>query len=80
MIEDAARKVKDSLPQDDGQTYRVETPEDQCEDNLEPPFVIAVQGSLESGKTTVIKSLVHHFTKQKVTEVKGTITLRTNKN
>lgn len=50
------------------------------EDDLEPPFVIAVQGSSESGKTTLIKSLVHHFTKQKVTTVRGTITLRTNKN
>lgn len=59
-------------------TYRIE--EDGEEDNLEPPFVIAVQGSMESGKTTLIKSLVYHFTKQKVTEVKGTITLRTNRN
>ena len=59
-------------------TYRIE--EDGEEDNLDPPFVIVVQGSMESGKTTLIKSLVHHFTKQKVTEVKGTITLRTNRN
>lgn len=50
------------------------------EDNLEPPFVIVVQGSLESGKTTLIRSLVQHFTKQKVTDVKGTVTLRTNRN
>ena len=33
------------------------------EDDLEPPYIIAVQGSSESGKTTLIKSLVHHFTK-----------------
>ena len=61
-------------------TYRVESLEEEEEDNLEPPFVIVVQGSLESGKTTLIKSLVFHFTKQKVTSVKGTITLRTNRN
>lgn len=48
--------------QDDGTTYRIEE-EGDLEDNLEPPFVIAVQGSLESGKTTVIRSLVQHFTK-----------------
>ena len=42
-------------------TYRIEEPGE--EDNLEPPFVIAVQGSSESGKTTLIKSLVFHFTK-----------------
>lgn len=59
-------------------TYRIEEPGE--EDNLEPPFVIAVQGSSESGKTTLIKSLVFHFTKQKVNAVRGTITLRTNRN
>jgi ribosome biogenesis protein BMS1 len=58
----------------------VESPEEALEDDLEPPFVIVVQGSVESGKTTLIKSLVHHFTKTKVTNVRGTITLRTNKN
>ena len=35
---------------------RVETEED--EDNLEPPFVIVVQGSRECGKSTLVKSLV----------------------
>ena len=50
------------------------------DDDLEPPFVIVVQGSKESGKTTLIKSLVQHFTKQKINDVRGTITLRTNKN
>lgn len=49
-------------------------------DNLDPPYIIVVQGSRESGKTTLIKSLVHNFTKQKINDVKGTITLRTNKN
>ena len=39
---------------------RVETEE---EDNLEPPFVIVVQGSREGGKSTLVKSLVQHFTK-----------------
>lgn len=42
--------------------------------------MIVVQGSRESGKTTLIKSLVMHFTKQKIHDVRGTITLRTNKN
>ena len=69
-----------SKEEDDKVTYRIETELDQEEDNLEPPFVIAVQGSVESGKTTLIKSLVYHFTKQRVTSVKGTITLRTNRN
>jgi ribosome biogenesis protein BMS1 len=59
--------------------FRLETEQDLT-DNLDPPFVIVVQGSRESGKSTVIQSLVYHFTKQKINDVKGTITLRTNKN
>ena len=62
------------------EVYRVERNEEAEEDDLAPPFVIIVQGSKESGKSTLIKSLVQHFTRQKLTEVKGTITLRTNKN
>ena len=42
--------------------FRLETEQDLT-DNLEPPFVIVVQGSRESGKTTLIKSIVNHFTK-----------------
>jgi polynucleotide 5'-kinase involved in rRNA processing len=43
-------------------TYRVETLNERDEDDLAPPFVIVVQGSKESGKTTLIKSLVQNFT------------------
>mmetsp|Transcript_5783 Transcript_5783/g.4121 ORF Transcript_5783/g.4121 Transcript_5783/m.4121 type:complete len:207 (-) Transcript_5783:2553-3173(-) len=64
----------------DASEYHVETEAEAIEDNLEPPFVIVVQGSKECGKTTLITSLVHHFTKQRVTLVRGTVTLRTNKN
>ena len=62
--------------------YRIETEEDLAldDDDLEPPFMICVQGSSESGKTTLIKSMVYHFTKQRIMSVRGTITLRTNKN
>jgi ribosome biogenesis protein BMS1 len=42
-------------------TYRIERQEE--EDDLNPPFVIIVQGSKDSGKTTLIKSLVQHFTR-----------------
>lgn len=59
--------------------FRIETTQ-EATDNLDPPFVIVVQGSKASGKTTLIQSLVFHFTKQKINDVKGTITLRTNKN
>lgn len=46
----------------------------------EPPFVVVVQGSSESGKTTLIKSMIMNFTRQKVNEVKGTVTIRSTKN
>ena len=66
--------------QDQDKPYKIETLQDQEEENLDPPFVIVVQGSKESGKSTLIKSLVSHFTRQKINDVRGTITLRTNKN
>ena len=83
MIETKAEAdLEQQKRQKENQQFRVETPEDLKldDDDLEPPFVIVVQGSKESGKTTLIKSLVQHFTKQKINDVRGTITLRTNKN
>jgi len=80
-MEKAKAKIEETLLDKEDEevvTYRIE--ESDEEDNLDPPFVIAVQGSSESGKTTLIKSLVFHFTKQKVTTVRGAITLRTNRN
>lgn len=38
--------------------YHIVTEVDPDDDNLDPPFVIVVQGSKQSGKTTLIKSLV----------------------
>lgn len=46
---------------------------------MEAPYVIVVQGPRNSGKTTVIKSLVKHYTRQKLTDVRGPITLRANR-
>ena len=44
-----------------------------------PPIVVVVQGSSESGKSTLIKSLVYHYTKQKINKIKGPITIRASK-
>jgi ribosome biogenesis protein BMS1 len=41
--------------------------------------VVVVQGSKSSGKTSIIRSLIKHYTRQKVEEIKGTVTLRSNK-
>lgn len=53
-------------------------PPDEDVDSI-PPFVVVVQGSKSSGKSSLIRSLVKHFTKHKIDEVKGTITMRSTK-
>jgi ribosome biogenesis protein BMS1 len=44
-----------------------------------PPFVIAVQGPPKSGKSTLIRSLVKHYTRQNLTEIKGPISVVASK-
>ncbi|RGB26964.1 hypothetical protein C1646_746590 [Rhizophagus diaphanus] len=44
-----------------------------------PPIVVAVVGPPQTGKTTLIKSLVKRFTKHSLTEVKGPITVVSGK-
>ena len=45
----------------------------------DPPFVVTVQGPRDCGKTTLIRSLIYHYTRQKLSSVDGTISLRTSK-
>jgi ribosome biogenesis protein BMS1 len=45
----------------------------------DPPKLVVVQGPPGSGKTTLIKSLVKHYTKQTISDPKGPITVRTGK-
>ena len=44
-----------------------------------PPFVVVVQGPPSVGKTTLVRSLIWHYTKQTVNEIKGPITLTVGK-
>ena len=44
-----------------------------------PPFVVLVQGPPGVGKTTLIKNLIKHYTRQNVGEIKGPITLISGK-
>ena len=44
-----------------------------------PPFVVVVQGPPSVGKTTLVRSLIRHYTKQTVNEIKGPITLTVGK-
>lgn len=50
---------------------------DETEDM--PPYVVVVHGPKKSGKTTLIQSLVKHYTHHKISSAAGTITLRTGK-
>lgn len=42
----------------------------------EPPKLVVIQGPPGSGKTTLIKSLIKHYTKQTISDPKGSHILR----
>ncbi len=42
-----------------------------------PPYVVVVQGPPKCGKTTLIKSLIKHYTKQNVNDIQGPVTIVT---
>ena len=44
-----------------------------------PPFVVVVHGPPGVGKSTLIRSLVKHYTRQTIADIKGPITLVTGK-
>ncbi|KAM7279637.1 hypothetical protein ACFE04_006771 [Oxalis oulophora] len=44
-----------------------------------PPYVVLVQGPPKVGKSLIIKSLVKHFTKQNLPEVRGPVTIVSGK-
>eukprot|EP00919_Chromeraceae_sp_WS-2016_P024763 GHVR01058529.1.p1 GENE.GHVR01058529.1~~GHVR01058529.1.p1 ORF type:complete len:274 (-),score=75.05 GHVR01058529.1:297-1118(-) len=48
--------------------------------DIPPPVIIVVQGPPGVGKSTLVQSLVKHYTKQTVTSVRGTITLTSGRN
>ncbi|CAD8186781.1 unnamed protein product [Paramecium pentaurelia] len=49
------------------------------EADSQAPLLVVVQGPKGSGKTTLIKSLVKHYTGQKIKKLVGPVTVRSNK-
>ncbi|XP_063691057.1 uncharacterized protein LOC134823502 [Bolinopsis microptera] len=64
----------------DKQTRKHKVPEVDRTPVDPPPSLVAVVGPPKCGKTTLIKSLVKHYTKQNVNQVKGPLTVVTGKN
>lgn len=52
-------------------SYPVEFFQQNIETEQQPPITVVVQGSRQSGKSTIIRSLVKHFTKQKINQTRG---------
>ncbi|KAH7647247.1 BMS1 like GTpase involved in ribosome biogenesis [Cryptosporidium bovis] len=50
------------------------------EDDITPPYVVAIQGPPGVGKTTLIRSLVKNYTKYTLSQINGSITLVSSKN
>eukprot|EP00392_Amoebophrya_sp_AT5.2_P003940 g3945.t1 len=70
------RKVQQSADQNARKTHAPildKTPD------VAPPYVVVVQGPRGCGKTTLIRSLVKHYTKQNIQTTNGPITVVTSK-
>ena len=59
--------------------YHVQLTDRSVEATAAPPFTVVVVGPPGVGKTTVIQSLVKHWTKQTMSEVQGPVTVVTGK-
>uniref|UniRef100_A0A158R696 Bms1-type G domain-containing protein n=1 Tax=Syphacia muris TaxID=451379 RepID=A0A158R696_9BILA len=44
-----------------------------------PPVVVAIVGPSKTGKTTLLRSLIKHYVRQTITEIRGPVTLVTGK-
>ena len=45
-----------------------------------PPIIVATVGPPKVGKTTLIRSLIKNFTRQKISDIKGPVTVVSGKN
>jgi ribosome biogenesis protein BMS1 len=72
------RKAHRALEKQERQ-YHVSLTDRSGEAAVPPPYVVAVVGPPGSGKSTLIRSLVKHWTKQNLADVVGPITVVTGK-
>ncbi|THD24821.1 Ribosome biogenesis protein BMS1 [Fasciola hepatica] len=68
----AARLVQRTL---DYQTKKHHLPQAEHVHDAPPPMVVALVGPPQSGKTTLLKSLVKHFARQSINVVNGPLTV-----
>ena len=61
------------------QQRKLRVPVVDRQSNEPPPYVVVVQGPPACGKSTVIRSLVKHYTRHALSEVKGPITVVSGK-
>ncbi|KAJ1977135.1 Glycoside hydrolase 2 (Mannanase, beta-galactosidase) [Dimargaris xerosporica] len=63
----------------DNDQKRLHLPLNDRSPEVAPPVIVAVVGPPKTGKTTLIRSLVRHYTKQPVRDIKGPITVVSGK-
>ncbi|VDP20401.1 unnamed protein product [Echinostoma caproni] len=68
----AARLVQRTL---DYQTRKYHLPQAEHVADAPPPMVVALVGPPQSGKTTLLKSLIKHFARQSINVVNGPLTV-----
>ena len=61
------------------QQRKLRVPVVDRQSNEPPPYVVVVQGPPACGKSTVIRSLVKHYTRHALSEVKGPVTVVSGK-
>ena len=72
------KKAVHSLEKQEKQ-YHVSLTDRSGEAVVAPPFIVVVVGPAGVGKSTLIRSLVKHWTKQNMSEVVGPVTVVTGK-
>jgi ribosome biogenesis protein BMS1 len=73
-VKSVQRRAQYALDHETKREHAKLLPHKETEESA-PPIIVAVQGPPGVGKTTLISSLVKHYTRFNVTSIKGPITL-----